>query len=398
MFPSIKCIEDILPHIEGRDEFVVVNKGDYTVINYVVLGNDTFPSNHPSLPFLRECRGLIFDSITGKLINRRYHKFFNINERQDCSIDAIDFSQPHFIMNKIDGSMVSACGFDMCTEKERIVLMTKMGATDVAQQAQTFFDNNPGYYEFCREWIKANYTPIFEWCSSKNRIVLDYGEDQLILVAIRGNTCGNYISYDTLVQDSEYYDIPLVGVYYFEDITMQSIVNKIRTMEDVEGIVVKFDSGEMYKIKCDWYLQIHKVKSMLDSEKDVVSLILEKQLDDLLPVLPEQDRKKVLNYSSDLIDSILLSADLIYVLINKMIIAHSSKKDFALSKNFTDKKNNISKFSSIIFKYWDETFTRQDINNYIIENIIKKCANNKNFNEVKSLFFDNVRYNESKKD
>ena len=42
-FPHITNISDVLPAIEGRDEFVVAEKEGYTVINYNVMMADTFP-------------------------------------------------------------------------------------------------------------------------------------------------------------------------------------------------------------------------------------------------------------------------------------------------------------------------------------------------------------------
>ena len=42
-FPIINKISDVLPAIEGRDEFVVAEKEGYTVINYNVMMADTFP-------------------------------------------------------------------------------------------------------------------------------------------------------------------------------------------------------------------------------------------------------------------------------------------------------------------------------------------------------------------
>ena len=41
-FPEIRHISDVLPHIVGRDEFVVAEREGYTVINYVVAMADTF--------------------------------------------------------------------------------------------------------------------------------------------------------------------------------------------------------------------------------------------------------------------------------------------------------------------------------------------------------------------
>lgn len=41
-FPEIRHISDVLPHVEGRSEFVVAEREGYTVINYVVAMADTF--------------------------------------------------------------------------------------------------------------------------------------------------------------------------------------------------------------------------------------------------------------------------------------------------------------------------------------------------------------------
>ena len=41
-FPVIYNIHDVLPHIEGRDEFRVFPKDGYTVVNYMVNLPETF--------------------------------------------------------------------------------------------------------------------------------------------------------------------------------------------------------------------------------------------------------------------------------------------------------------------------------------------------------------------
>jgi RNA ligase len=41
-FPQIKTIDDVLPHISGREEFLVMEKEGYTVIKYAVAFEDTF--------------------------------------------------------------------------------------------------------------------------------------------------------------------------------------------------------------------------------------------------------------------------------------------------------------------------------------------------------------------
>jgi hypothetical protein len=51
----------------------------------------------------RECRGVIFHGETGQLLARRLHKFFNINEMDECTEDKIDLSRSHYILEKADG-------------------------------------------------------------------------------------------------------------------------------------------------------------------------------------------------------------------------------------------------------------------------------------------------------
>ena len=95
-FPTIRNISDVLPAIEGRDEFVVAEKDGYTVINYNVMMADTFDCN-----IRRECRGIIFGSKTGDIIRRPFHKFFNVNEREETQDHVVDLSRPHAILDKL---------------------------------------------------------------------------------------------------------------------------------------------------------------------------------------------------------------------------------------------------------------------------------------------------------
>ena len=138
-FPIIETINDVLPHIAGRTEFIVAEREDYTVINYMVNMPDTFDideSNPLTGLIRRECRGLIFDK-SGYLISRPYHKFFNIGEREETQVNKIDFTVSHTIMEKLDGSMVLPLTFNNI---DKVHIATKMGLSDVAAQSQEWFD------------------------------------------------------------------------------------------------------------------------------------------------------------------------------------------------------------------------------------------------------------------
>lgn len=189
-FPEIRTIADVLPHVEGRDEFVVAEREGYTVINYVVAMADTFDMSGPDDlggAIRRECRGLIFDR-EGNIISRPFHKFFNINEREETQSHVVDMSQDHVIMEKMDGSMIRPILVD-----GYLRLATKMGVTNVAMDAEAFMAKNTKYKDFCIWCLKEGLTPIFEWTSPFNQIVLPYEEDMLTLLAVRDNLTGEYL-------------------------------------------------------------------------------------------------------------------------------------------------------------------------------------------------------------
>lgn len=189
-FPEIRTINDVLPHIEGHDEFIVADKGDYTVINYAVSMIDTFDMSGPDDlggAIRRECRGLIFDK-EGKLISRPFHKFFNVNERPETQSNMIDISKPHMIMEKMDGSMIRPVPIN-----GEIRFGTKMGITEVAMQVEEFVAKNTKYKDFAKWCVENGLTPLFEWTSPNNQIVLPYENDQLTLLAVRHNITGEYL-------------------------------------------------------------------------------------------------------------------------------------------------------------------------------------------------------------
>lgn len=189
-FPIIHTIDDVLPHIEGREEFVVAERDFGTVINYVVAMDDTFNMTGPddlSGAVRKECRGIKFYP-DGKIAARPLHKFHNVGEREETQAHCIDLTKPHFIEEKLDGSMIHPMMVN-----GYIRWMTKMGITEVSMQAESFIAKNTRYKNFAAWCISEQLTPVFEWCSPFNQIVVPYEEDQLTLLAVRHNITGKYL-------------------------------------------------------------------------------------------------------------------------------------------------------------------------------------------------------------
>lgn len=280
-FP-IRHIDDVLPHIEGRKDFVVAHKDGYSVIDYVFAGEDTF--DHPAR---LECRGIKF-SPDGGVLARPLHKFMNIGQTPDTQPDKIDFSQPHTIMEKLDGSMIHPAIVD-----GEVVFMTRMGRTDVAIKAERHL--TPTVANMCRAAITEGWTPIFEWTAPDNRIVVRYDDSRLTLLAVRNTVNGEYT-------DAKFWaafaDVPLVTHHSPQHTTAADFLAYARAIQGAEGFVVRFDSGLWVKAKGDDYVLKHRAKDSIMHEKNILALVLSGGIDDVLPLLDAPDADSVREYAA----------------------------------------------------------------------------------------------------
>ena len=187
-FPIIKHIDDVLPAIDGRDEFVVADRPGFNVVNYNVAFQDTFIMNHdevmenhgnviPVAVMRRECRGLIFDSTDGRIISRPFHKFFNMFENDEMQPCNMDLGANHVVFDKMDGSMVRPLVMN-----GEVFLATKMGITDVAKEAMKFVTAEQS--EWLKDQFESGMTPLIEYVGPDNRIVVRYDESDLVLLAL----------------------------------------------------------------------------------------------------------------------------------------------------------------------------------------------------------------------
>lgn len=292
-FPEIHTIEDVLPHIEGREEFVVANREKYTVINYVVAMADTFNMTGPddlTGAIRRECRGLIFDS-EGKLMSRPFHKFFNVNEREETQVNVIDVNQPHIIMEKMDGSMIRPILVD-----GYLRLATKMGVTEVSMQAETWLAAH-SHSEHLKQWLRScielGITPIFEWVSPHNQIVLAYEKSNLVLLAMRENKTGEY-------NYMQFADVPFTVVPMYGSVggNLAEYIERQREAEGREGDIIRFADGHMLKVKNDWYVRIHKTIERVIFDRNIVNLIINEEIDDVLPMLPQVQADRMRDFEA----------------------------------------------------------------------------------------------------
>ena len=370
LLPKIKSL------IEGKDEFILVEKEDFYVVDYVVNFPGTFPDlSELDAAWYREFRGLLLYK-DGTIARRPLHKFFNYGEKPETYELSLD--NPHVIMKKLDGSMIAP----FILPNGEIYWATKMGAESFHNDVEEFVNTSyMPYKSLVKIYCNMGHTPIFEWISPNNKIVVQYNEPSLVLTAVRDMRTGEYLSYKGMICDIDG-DFPVVqkippfaGFDLLKDHTAD--------LEGEEGYVVAFDNGYRVKMKGDWYCQLHKVKSYFDYEKDVVKLILENNVDDLIPLLDDSSKEKLHQYEATLNRYIDSLAHDIFITTDDIIIENMGKKEFALT--LKDTKNPI--VSQIIFKIWDNmgSISGPEIFQIVVEWAIKNTSSHGKWQTFKQV-------------
>jgi RNA ligase len=328
-FPLIRHINEVLPYVVSNPHFVVIEREYGRIIDYVISDDTTFedPEDHflssddiQGRLIRRECRGLIFDN-DGNIISRALHKFHNIGEKKYSQLENLNFSKPFRVGEKLDGSMIRpfmANGY--------IRWGTRKGITDVSMQAEEFVAEHVNYQEFASYFLSIGYTPIFEWCSRKQRIVIDHASDRLVLLAIRNQETGVYYPYLEMAVHAAEFRVEYLKWDLVTD--PKDLISKIKDDTDREGIVIQFtDSGLFVKMKTDWYVLLHRTKDQLGREKDGIKLILMDGIDDLLPILLHDDKEALIAFQIAFNKEIARKANRICIGVHTNMVKYPTKRD-----------------------------------------------------------------------
>lgn len=378
-FPIIRTIDDVLPHIQGWDAIGVYERDFGTVINYQVvtpgLFGDVDENGELELgaAIRRECRGIIFNR-EGYIASRPFHKFFNVGEKEETQFRRVPVNKSaHTIYEKSDGSMVRP----LVGEQRRIIparsvsrvttniyLGTKMGFNPIGDEAFKLLSLMQ--IEYIAEKVYMGFTPLFEYVGPTNKIVVDYEDHGLVYLGTRENVTGEY-SYD--------WQAPFEHVRQFGFVkgNFYDFVERSRAECNKEGYIIRFDDGNMVKIKNDWYVRIHKAKEKIVFDRNIVALELNNDMDDVLAFLeqPEIDRINALMErfwnafkakSIYLRDQIAIASEM------------ESRKEVAMKLVPTLKSKMDAQF---VFKGLDGANLRE----MLLEKTLVACGNNTKFDD-----------------
>lgn len=201
-------------------------------------------------------RGIVFEEATGKVVARPYKKFWNYSE--------IDSSER---MSKLPSSFhPNYDGEFMCLEKAD----GSMGCC--YHYNNEWHVNTRGSFHsdqaiWAKKWLDAhvdtskmnvNLTYLFEIIYPENKIVVDYGDKEgLVLTGIINTQSGYEWFVDELSAEAERIGVEMVKIYKFDHL---EDIFKARELlgNNEEGFVITFRNGYKFKLKGDAYCNLHR--------------------------------------------------------------------------------------------------------------------------------------------
>jgi len=169
---------------------------------------------------------------------------------------------------------------------DRIVFAKTIGSFDNEQSnaAMKLYNDNPEMAITINAYLYMGFTPLFEYVSWDNRIVLKYGAPELRLLGMRNNKTGEFVPGYRVENPRCKFAAPLEGK------TLDELIEMSKTEEDVEGWVVEFEDGQFIKLKLEWYFNLHGIRTMNVFREDwVIKNYLEENLDDAIGQLDEKE-------------------------------------------------------------------------------------------------------------
>lgn len=301
-FPLIRSIDDIERHRSAgliHEAFKRGQRQNGTIVyDYAYMDNHVFPAIGTSAfaSLARELRGLTFDAGTGVLLSRPFQKFFNAGEREEVLAQHIPFADPHHVLAKLDGSMIHA----FIAPDGALTFATRWGETTISREALAWYagrDTGGRGQSAIRQLVEDGFTPIFEWTSPGNIVVVRHERPELTLTGVRERESGAYVPYDALGGHAAAAGVPLVSAS--DTIAhWDSFVQRAVAETEGEGYVVRFADGHMLKVKNATYSRVHKFKARLSRERDAAEIVISGALDDMLPHLTPGEREQFEAYQS----------------------------------------------------------------------------------------------------
>ena len=241
------------------------SSGDLFIYNY------TAKAQYDRLwtPETIQCRGLILDR-DGAIAARPLSKFFNLQEHKE-----VIPSEPFDVYEKLDGSL----GILYWYQDQPYIASRGSFNSDQAIKANQILTS---IYSEAIPLLDRSLTYLFEIVYSTNRIVVDYGEfEGLVLLAVIETESG----IEHAIESFTHLGFPIAKKYDgLKDLEAITNLNE----QNQEGFVIRFESGLRLKFKFADYVKLHRVLTQVTSKVIWEMLRDQTPFEDILERVPDE--------------------------------------------------------------------------------------------------------------
>jgi T4 RnlA family RNA ligase len=220
-------------------------------------------------------RSLIVDK-NGLVLSSGFPKFFNFEEKPDCYPNPEKY-QDWRILNKLDGSLLIA---DLVNGV--FSMRTRGSVSYKTQENYKDFELLPEKYPKISEFLKYNqeYSLLFEILTPNNVIVVRPKEVEFYFLGAVNKKTLEIVNNEELANIWKQIGcVPFPEQYEFGNASLKSLSDAIKSWKGKEGVVLVYNKGQnRIKIKSDWYCFIHRIKSQLNSSKNLIEFYIDKKM------------------------------------------------------------------------------------------------------------------------
>jgi len=321
--------------------------GHKVLLKYDQLSSPTNMANKE----VQECRGLVLEKDTWKVMSMSFTKFFNSEEG---NAHKIDWDTAH-VLEKLDGSLCHVY-FDWVKKLWYAgTTGTAEGEGEVNNKSGTTFNELFWVtlyekYGVSPSYFTEGYTYVFELTTPYNIVVKPHGESSATMLTIRNLQDLNEVSFKSLNELSSSIGVPCVKAY---DLGVTNVGGLLRTFKDMvwhdEGYVVVDANFNRVKVKNPAYVAVHGLKGK-SAEHNIMEIVVANEIEEFAAVFPE--RKNELFRLKENYDKLNEKLNLTWVELQKLKpknITPNERKRYAMEVFNVCKKNELQMFSGLFF-------------------------------------------------
>lgn len=304
--PTFKDMLDILDREEYNNIFdcLQINQDENIIlIRYGIADMQKSMWEDPNSIY-RECRSVVIDLENECLVLTPFRKFFNLNEVEENKLENIreeiynaDFVE---ICDKLDGSMQSARWYN---GKPFMAGSMAINPKDSWRLKDGYSMLTEDHIELLKNSPKITF--IFEYISMKDSHVVRYKKEDegLYLIGARNVTTGLECSYRTIEAVGKAYGIKVAKL---EPLTLDEVLEKMKVLpaNSKEGWVINIDRHKV-KVKCDDYVDLHRLFDKLSSINVIIKNVAENRVDDMMSKIPTGSGDRIVRMTNVIQDYVV---------------------------------------------------------------------------------------------